>query len=247
MESEMTCNVSQMWVPKMPKGLDLEVTHDPLTMRSVVNLIIAIERLKGSASESVRSTEFRDENLLNIMLESIVEEQTVFERGAAASDQYRRGVVRQHSVTDSENRHLVQVPNSMELHAVRLQGGSEETNKVHLNMATYGHLPPTTEALPVALGIKDTNLYLSCHKEGDKPTLHLEAVENDDSLRNIAANSDMVRFLFYKQDSGLNHSTLVSVPYSDWYISTAEDDNRPVEMCLEDAKRHRVFNMVPEE
>nr|ANS56708.1 interleukin 1 beta [Lutjanus peru] len=244
MESEMTCNVREMWRPKMPEGLDIEITQHPLTMKSVVNLIIAMERLKGSTSESLRGTEFRDENLLSMMLESIVEEQEVSECRSAAG-QYRRGPVREHSVTDSENRHFVQVPNSMELHAVRLQGGSEESNKVHLNMATYAHPTPTTDALPVALGIKGTNLYLSCHKEGDKPTLHLEAVENNSSLSNISSTSDMVRFLFYKQDSGLNNSTLVSVPYDDWYISTAEDDNRPVEMCLEDSERHRIFHMLP--
>lgn len=73
MESEMKSNMSGTWSPKMPEGLDLEFTHHPLTMRRVVNLIIAMERLKGSRSESVLSTEFRDEHLLNIMLESIVE------------------------------------------------------------------------------------------------------------------------------------------------------------------------------
>lgn len=57
----------------MPKGLDLEISHHPLTMRRVVNLVIAMERLKASTSESVLSTEFRDENLLNIMLDSFVE------------------------------------------------------------------------------------------------------------------------------------------------------------------------------
>lgn len=73
MESELKCNVSEMWRTKMPNGLDLEVSHHPLTMKSVVNLIIAAERLKGSRSELLLSTEFRDENLFSIMLDSIVE------------------------------------------------------------------------------------------------------------------------------------------------------------------------------
>lgn len=73
MESEMKSNVSKMWSSKMPEGMDLEISHHPLTMKSMVNLIIAMERLKGGRSELLLSTEFRDENLLSIMLESIVE------------------------------------------------------------------------------------------------------------------------------------------------------------------------------
>ena len=73
MESEMRCNVSEMWSHKITKGLDLEISHHPLTMKRVANLIIAVEKIKASTSESVLSTEFRDENLLNILLDSIVE------------------------------------------------------------------------------------------------------------------------------------------------------------------------------
>lgn len=62
-----------MWTKKMPEGLDLEISHHPRTMKHVVNLIIAMERLKAGRPESIISTDFRDENLLNIMLESIVE------------------------------------------------------------------------------------------------------------------------------------------------------------------------------
>lgn len=57
----------------MPEGLGLEIAHHPITMKSVVNLVIAMERLKGNVLDSPRGTEFTDENLLNILLESAVE------------------------------------------------------------------------------------------------------------------------------------------------------------------------------
>lgn len=229
MEAEMKYKI-----PKMPKGLDLEFTHHPLTMRRVVNLIVAIERFKGSRC-------IDSENLLNFMLESLVEEHIVFERSSAPPPQYVRTDEQLYSVTDSKKRSLILVENSMELHAVMLQGGAEN-RKVHLNMSNYVHPAPVTEARTVALGIKDTRYYLSCQKDGDNPTLHLEAVDKE-NLSSISSDSDMVRFLFYKQDTGLNLSTLVSVAFPDWYISTAEDNNKPVEMCLEASQRHRTFNI----
>lgn len=243
MESEMSCNMSEMWSNKMPHGLDLEISHHPLTMRRVANLIIAMDRLKGSRSETVLSTDFRDENLLNIMLDSIVEEKIVFERSTVPSNQFSRTGEHQFNVTDSQKRSLVLVRNSMELHAMMLQGGSDN-RKVQLNMSTYVHPTPSTEARPVALGIKDTNLYLSCQKDGDSdPTLHLEEVTDKDSLLRISSESDMVRFLFYKRDSGLNISTLMSASFPNWYISTAQQNNKPVEMCQETAPRYRSFNI----
>lgn len=233
--------MNMMCSPKMPTGLDMEFTHHPLTMRRVVNLIIAMERLKGSRSESLLSTEFRHENLLD-MLEGIVEERIVFECGSAPLVEYSRTGEHQCSVTDSEKRNLVLVQDSMELNAVTLQGGTENC-QVYLNMSTYVHPSPGAEARIVALGIKDTNFFLSCHKAGEEPTLHLEVVENKDNLSAISSDSDMVRFLFYKQDTGVNLSTLVSVPFSNWYISTARENNKPLALCVESAKRHRTFNI----
>lgn len=66
-------------------------------------------------------------------------------------------------------------------------------------------------------------------------------MENRESLERISSDSDMKRFLFYKHLNGLNISTLVSVLYSDWYISTAVENNRPVELCQVNAQRHRTF------
>lgn len=65
-------NISNMespnkWSLKMSKNLDLEIIHHPPKMRSVVNLIIAMERMRAGMFEC------KDEELLSFMLESIVE------------------------------------------------------------------------------------------------------------------------------------------------------------------------------
>ncbi|XP_026177195.1 interleukin-1 beta-like [Mastacembelus armatus] len=242
MEFNMTCDMSEIREAKMPNGLDLEIIYHPMRMKSLVNLVIAIERLKSRKSASVLCTEFRDENLLSIMLESIVEEQIVFPCGSAPTDQFSRTGEHQCSMTDSQKRNLILNENSMELNAVMLQGGSD-SRKVNLNMSTYVHPSPTTEAQPVALAIKGTNLYLSCHSKDGRPTLHLEVVGDKNTLSSISSESEMMRFLFYKRDTGLNISTIMSARFPDWYVSTAEQDNKPVEMCMESANRYRTFNV----
>uniref|UniRef100_A0A668UU44 Interleukin-1 beta n=1 Tax=Oreochromis aureus TaxID=47969 RepID=A0A668UU44_OREAU len=210
--------MAEEWSLKMPTGLDLEVSHHPVTMKRVVNLIIAMERLKTSNSEPVLSTEFQDESLLSIMLESIVEEHSIIERTAGPPQFTSRDEI-ECTVTDSQKRSLVLLHSSMELHAVMLQGGSED-RKVHLNMSTYAHPTPIAETRPVALGIKGTNLYLSCHKDDDKPTLHLEVNFFQESHMKstpfviIYKTLDMVRFLFYN-------------------ATPAQDDDQVVEVCQE--------------
>ncbi|XP_059192896.1 interleukin-1 beta-like [Centropristis striata] len=244
MESEMTCNVSEMWSPKMPHGLDFEITEHPLTMRRVVNLIIAMERFKGSnASETTQGTEFRDENLLNIILENLVEERYVFGCESNPPVQIIKTDGYPCKVTDGEKRSLIRIPNSMQLHAVMLQGGVEPATKVHLNLSSYAHPAATVEGRTIALGIRGSDLYLCCRKDGAEPTLHLEAVTDDSSLASMSSDSDKVRFLFYEQVTGVNITTLMSVAFPDWYISTAEQNNKPLEMCLETAQRSRIFNI----
>ncbi|CAL8328402.1 unnamed protein product [Arctogadus glacialis] len=236
---------SEHWSDRMPQGMDLEITNHPLTMKQVVNLVIAIDRLKGSQSEKVQSSEFRDEDLLNLLLENALDEQLVLElteaappRGFTAIEPSQQCMLRDH-----QKRSMVLVKEAMELHAIRLQGGTTD-HEVSLNMSTYLDPRPSASAQPVSLGIRGTKLYLSCTQKADRPTLNLEEVENTDDLKSISKDSDMVRFLFYRTDVGVSASSLVSARYSGWYISTATEDNLPVEVCLESESRYRSFTIL---
>uniref|UniRef100_A0A667X3A9 Interleukin-1 n=1 Tax=Myripristis murdjan TaxID=586833 RepID=A0A667X3A9_9TELE len=116
-------------------------------------------------------------------------------------------------------------------------------NNFQIRMATYRHLPTDTNAQPVALGIKNSSFFLSCSEEGGKPTLHLETVANKDDLKKISKDSDMVRFLFYRHDQGLDISTFRSVRFPTWFISTAKTNNQPVDMCEQTANRNITFTV----
>uniref|UniRef100_A0AAZ3SSX0 Interleukin-1 n=1 Tax=Oncorhynchus tshawytscha TaxID=74940 RepID=A0AAZ3SSX0_ONCTS len=215
------CILIASWSSKLPQGLDVEISHHPITLRCVANLIIVMERLNGGKGFALG----RDESLLNFLLESAVE-------GSSRAAFSSKGEY-ECSVTDSENKCWVLNEGSMELHAMMLQGGSSY-HKVHLNLSTYiTPVPSETKARPVALGIKGSNLYLSCITSEGTPTLHLEEVADKEQLKSINHESDMVRFLFYKQDTGVDISTLESAHYRNWFISTAlqQDNTKMVNMC----------------
>ncbi|XP_051923485.1 interleukin-1 beta [Hippocampus zosterae] len=228
--------------PIMPAGLSLEVSRHPLSMKRVVNLVVAVERLKGGRAEVALRGKIGARRLLDIMTDDFVEVIHLPE-GRAPANRFIRTGQYECSVSDSQKKSLVLLGDSMELHAVTLQGGNAH-RKVHLNMSTYAHPSPAAEARPVALGIKGTNLFLSCHREGQRPALHLEPVEDRGSLTSVASDDDhMLRFLFYKRDSGVSLSTLASARFPKWFISTAEEDDMPVEMRQRTADRYFAFNI----
>ncbi|KAG7480816.1 hypothetical protein MATL_G00060220 [Megalops atlanticus] len=215
-----------------PNGeLQSEVAQHPQSMRHVANLIIALQRMKNS--HTAIGTEFSDHELLNILMDNVVEEHSmrrVNEGTESRVTTYISTSQEKYDVCDQFQKSWVLVKEARELQAMTLQGGSMH-HKVQLNLCTY--VAPgsnNSQGRPVALGI-GTDLYLSCSMSSDKAILQLEEVKDKDALKTISAQGDMVRFLFLKRDSGLSMTTFESARVPGWFISTAKEDKKPVEMC----------------
>ncbi|XP_014647055.1 PREDICTED: interleukin-1 beta-like, partial [Ceratotherium simum simum] len=84
--------------------------------------------------------------------------------------------------------------------------GEEETNKI-----------------PVALGLKGKNLYLSCGMKDGKPILQLESVKPNTYPKRKMEK----RFVFNKLE--INHKCeFESAMYPNWYISTSRSELQPI-------------------
>ncbi|KAM8784542.1 interleukin-1 beta [Rhynchonycteris naso] len=108
--------------------------------------------------------------------------------------------------------------------------GPHELQALHLNKQDMNRqvvfsmrLVPGEEIhkIPVTLGIKEKNLYLSCVMK-DKPTLYLETVEPEDKLK-----MKEKRFIFNKIENR-SKVEFESALYPNWYISTSQAEQTPV-------------------
>uniref|UniRef100_A0A3B4C345 Interleukin-1 beta n=1 Tax=Pygocentrus nattereri TaxID=42514 RepID=A0A3B4C345_PYGNA len=238
----MTC----LWCD-LHKGLRIEISEQPHTMRQVTNIIIALQKFK-----QVRSTEFTDHELFNIIIENIVEGAVNLCFSALTSVIHiiyaTTGVI-QCTVCDGLKKSLVQSQGTPNLLAVTLRGGNSNRS-VGINLSTY--TTPgckATNGQPICLKIAQSNLYLACTKESgtsSQPHLILEACTHDHLRKptTIEENDGMERFLFFRKVTGGSINTFESVKYPHWFISTSKNESMPVDMCVEeDTSRQKVFTL----
>uniref|UniRef100_A0A3B4C059 Interleukin-1 n=1 Tax=Pygocentrus nattereri TaxID=42514 RepID=A0A3B4C059_PYGNA len=227
------------------KGLRIEISEQPHTMRQVTNIIIALQKFK-----QVRSTEFTDHELFNIIIENIVEESMGLKVNCESSRTYnKQDRVIQCTVCDGLKKSLVQSQGTPNLLAVTLRGGnSNRSGKLGINLSTY--TTPgckATNGQPICLKIAQSNLYLACTKESgtsSQPHLILEDVKDEETLKTIEENDGMERFLFFRKVTGGSINTFESVKYPHWFISTSKNESMPVDMCVEeDTSRQKVFTL----
>ncbi|KAM6369710.1 interleukin-1 beta-like isoform 1-T1 [Pluvialis apricaria] len=115
-----------------------------------------------------------------------------------------------------------------QLVALHLQGPSAG-RKVKLNIALYrprsskGGLG--TGRMPVALGIKGYQLYMSCVMSGTEPVLQLEEAD----VRRDIESLELTRFIFYRLDSPAEGTTrFESAAFPGWFICTSLQPRQPV-------------------
>uniref|UniRef100_A0A673FK86 Interleukin-1 beta n=1 Tax=Sinocyclocheilus rhinocerous TaxID=307959 RepID=A0A673FK86_9TELE len=104
----------------------------------------------------------------------------------------------------------------LHLKAVTLSAGTIQY-KVRFSMSTYVSSAPQNNGQPVCLGISNSNLYIACTHD-PLNTIKAGDPNGNDSL------------LFFKKETGTAYNTFESVKYPGWFITTAFDDWKRVEM-----------------
>ncbi|XP_023268234.1 interleukin-1 beta-like [Seriola lalandi dorsalis] len=220
-------------------GLNLEISCNPKTMKSVATLVMAVNRMKKSPTRS--SWELRGDELCSVIMDSLVDETVVKTVADATTGQRSIKFVRARSeectLSDTQKKDIICTPGDLKLQAVTLKGGYAD-RKVNFKLVKYISIGA---GQTFVLSIKNDHshkFYLSCVKNSNNAELHLEECSEDD-IRN-----DMDRFLFEKKLSGKSQTSFESVKHRGWFISTSESENQPVELCqIDSAQRVTSFNV----
>ncbi|XP_019518405.1 PREDICTED: interleukin-1 beta isoform X1 [Hipposideros armiger] len=185
------------------------------SFRKIVSVVVAMEKLRKVPI--VFSQDFQDDDLRSLFF-LIFEEETI---SCLWDDTYVCDAPLQSlncRLQDVNHKALV-LSGPHELQAVHLNGQDVSQQVVFCMSFMPGEENNKT---PVALGIKEKNLYLSCVMKDDKPTLQLETVDSKGLSKKMEK-----RFVFNKTEIN-SKVEFESALYPNWYISTLQEEQRPV-------------------
>lgn len=207
-------------------GIQVTVTkgHPARTFRRVAILVVAVTKLLKRPAHK----DFTDSDLGSFLDE--IFEPVSFQRvegSYAGAPIYRYTRSQSFDIFDIEHKCFVLEPPT-QLVALHLQGPSAK-RKVKLNIALYrpqsSQGGPGTGRMPVALGIKGYQLYLSCVKSGTEPVLQLEEAD----IRRDIESMELTRFIFYRLDSLAERTTrFESAAFPGWFVCTSLQPRQPV-------------------
>ncbi|KAM9215791.1 interleukin-1 receptor antagonist protein-like [Leptosomus discolor] len=221
---------------KKPR-LDLEVTlprvgvqvtvtkgHPARTFRRVATLVVAVTKFLKQPEQK----DFADSDLGGF-LDDIFEPVSFqrIESSYAGAPVYRYTRSQSFDILDIDHKCFV-LESPTQLVALHLQGPSIK-RKVKFNIALYrprsSQGGPATGGVPVALGIKGYQLYMSCVMSGTEPTLQLEEAD----IRRDIESVELTRFIFYRLDSPTEGTTrFESAAFPGWFICTSLQPRQPV-------------------
>ncbi|XP_016092531.1 interleukin-1 beta-like, partial [Sinocyclocheilus grahami] len=135
-------------------------------------------------------------------------------------DKYKKTLVQSNKLTNED----------LHLKAVTLSAETIQY-KVRFSMSTYVSSAPQNNGQPVCLGISNSNLYIACTQSGgSSPVLLLKEVSGPLNTIKAGDPNGYDSLLFFKKETGTAYNTFESVKYPGWFITTAFDDWKRVEM-----------------
>ncbi|NXV53206.1 IL1B protein, partial [Uria aalge] len=207
-------------------GIQVTVTkgHCTRTFRQAAVLVVAVTKLLKRPAHK----DFADSDLGGF-LDDIFEPVSFqrIEGSYTGAPIYRYTRSQSFDILDIDQKCFV-LESPTQLVALHLQGPSAR-RKVKLNIALYrpqsskGGLG--TGQVPVALGIKGYQLYMSCVMSGAEPMLQLEEAD----VRRDIESVELTRFIFYRLDSPAEGKTrFESAAFPGWFICTSLQPRQPV-------------------
>lgn len=200
-------------------GIQLKVSHQLYnsSFRRAVSVVVALEKLRKVPM--VCPQDFQDDDLRSLFF-FIFKEESIdcmwdgsYECDASLQSLHCR-------LRDINQKSLV-LSGPHELQALHLNG--QDVNQQVVFCMSFVPGDENIDKIPVALGIKEKNLYLSCVVKDKKPTLQLETFDpHGQSKKKIDR-----RFIFHKKEIR-DKVEFESAMYPNWYISTSQADQTPV-------------------
>ncbi|XP_040473988.1 interleukin-1 beta-like isoform X2 [Falco naumanni] len=209
-------------------GVDIQVmvtkAQPAKTFRQAAVLVVAVTKLLKQPMHK----DFADSDLgafLDDIFEPVSFQQIKSSHAGAPVYRYTRS--QSFDIFDIDQKCFV-LESPTQLVALHLQGPSAG-RKVKLNIALYrprlSQGGPGTWQMPVALGIKGYQLYLSCVMSGAEPMLQLEEADIKRDIESV----ELTRFIFYRVDSLPEKTTrFESAAFPGWFICTSLQPHQPV-------------------
>ncbi|XP_020042186.1 interleukin-1 beta [Castor canadensis] len=218
---QMKCCFQDLDLCCPDEGIQLQFSHQHLnkSLKHVVSLIVAVEKLRKKPIAC--SQAFQNDDLKNFF-SFIFEEEPIFYETWDDDDYVCDASVRSLNcrLRDGQQKCLV-LSDPYELKALHLNGQNLSQQVVFSMSFVQGE--ESSGKIPVALGIKGKNLYLSCVMKDEKPTLLLESVDP----KQYPKRKMEKRFVFNKIEIK-NRVEFESAQFPNWYISTSQANQLPV-------------------
>ncbi|XP_073685848.1 interleukin-1 beta [Garra rufa] len=241
---ELDCPVPLAMGCKCNMLEDIKLELHPHSMRRVVNIIIALERMKHPKPMS--SSEFCEEAMFRVFFENVIEERIKPLNASATYNKTSKTL--QCTICDAYKKSLVlsdkQNPKDLHLKAVTLTSGNIRM-KVRFSMSTYKSSSSQGDGQPVCLGISNSNLYLACTQSdgSSMPKLLLKEVSGPLNTIKVGDPNGNDSLLFFRKETGTANNTFESVKHRGWFITTAFDDWERVEMFEAPTERTTNFTL----